>query len=327
MSRDGRFVYVNVYDTAAHQSMLVRISHLEDMDFSTALTDKEISERTMVGVSESPLRTDTIRYNNNIWFPRPISNIVVDHRNGMDRLILTFDEYSTNFANVAIVNNPGSTPTIETLPLSDPTVPAYCSLVEDSTGTIFVGTDKGVFTKKGSAAWQTYANLQNVPVTAMCQQTRNLPVRHNITHTGITENKFAFAKTKWPRALYFGTYGRGIFMDVQYVTDFSNEIVDPEDYTPVVDIPTVHTVGANKIHLYPNPVSTEAHLELNAAAAGNAQLRVYDINGRIVANSNLGYVPEGNHTFTLNTQGYAKGMYLVNVIISGHTATAKMMVR
>lgn len=327
MSRDGRFVYVNVYDTATHQSMLVRISHLEDMDFSTALTDKEISERTMVGVSESPLRTDTIRYNNNIWFPRPISNIVVDHRNGIDRLILTFDEYSTNFANVAIVNNPGSTPNFELLPLSDPTVPAYCSLVEDSTGTIFVGTDKGVFTKKGSAAWQTYANLQNVPVTAMCQQTRNLPVRHNITHTGITENKFAFAKTKWPRALYFGTYGRGIFMDVQYVTDFSNEIVDPEDYTPVVDIPTVHTVGANKIHLYPNPVSTEAHLELNAAAAGNAQLRVYDINGRLVANSNLGYVPEGNHTFTLNTQGYAKGMYLVNVIISGHTATAKMMVR
>ena len=52
-----------------------------------------------------------------------------------------------------------------------------------------------------------------------------------------------------------------------------------------------------------------------------------DINGRLVANSNLGYVPEGNHTFTLNTQGYAKGMYLVNVIISGHTATAKMMVR
>jgi hypothetical protein len=253
--------------------------------------------------------------------------MVVDQRNGQDRIILTFEDFSSDFANVAILNNPGTNPTIELVPLSDPTIPAYCALVEDSTGTIYVGTSTGVFTKKGSAAWQAYSNLQGIPVTAMCQQTRKFPVRHNLTHTGITENKFAFSKTKWTRAIYFGTYGRGIFMDMQYVTDFTNEIVDPSDYTPTVDIPSVYTVGANKIHLYPNPVSTEAHLELNAAAAGNAQLRVYDINGRLVMNSNLGFVNEGSHTFTLNTQGFAKGMYLINVIISGHTATAKMMVR
>jgi hypothetical protein len=78
MSRDGRFVYASVYDTLTHNSMIVRISHLEDMDFSTALTDKDISDATMVGVSSSPLRVDTIRYNNNIWFPRPISDLVVD---------------------------------------------------------------------------------------------------------------------------------------------------------------------------------------------------------------------------------------------------------
>ena len=116
-------------------------------------------------------------------------------------------------------------------------------------------------------------------------------------------------------------------MDMQYVTDFSNEIVDSADYTPTVDIPTVHTVGLNKINLYPNPVTDEAHLDLNAVAAGNAQLRVYDINGRLVMDRYLGFVAEGAHTFTLNTQGFAKGMYLINLTISGHTATAKMMVR
>ena len=327
MSRDGRFAYVNVYDTAAHTSMLVRISNFENMDFSTALTDKEISDRTMAGVSESPLHVDTIYYNNSAWFPRAISNIAVDPREGHDRIILTFEGFSSDFANVAIVNNPGSgAMMIDVAPLADPTIPAYCAIVEDSTGTIYVGTSNGVFTKKGSASWQAYSNLTGVPVTAICQQTRNLPVLHNITHTGINENKYAFAKTKWPRAIYFGTYGRGIFMDMQYVTDFTNEVVDPDDYI-VVDIPTVHTVGLNKVNLYPNPVTDEAHLELNAAAAGNANIRVYDINGRLVVNKNLGYVTEGTHTFTLNTQGFAKGMYLINVIISGHTATAKMIVR
>ena len=328
MSRDGRFVYVSVYDTSSHNSMLVRISNLEDMDFSTHLTDKEISDKTMVGVSESPLHVDTIYYNNSAWFPRPISNIAVDPREGQDRLIVTFEDFNSSFPNVMIFNNPGSsTMSIETAPLPDPSLPAYCAMVEITNGTIYVGTANGVFTKNGNASWQTYDNLSGIPVTAICQQTRKLPTRHNITHTGITENKFAYAKTKWPGAIYFGTYGRGIFMDMQYVTDFSNEIVDPEDYTPTVDIPTVHTVGLNKINLYPNPVSTEAHLDLNAAVAGNAVVRVYDINGRLVMDSNLGYVTEGEHTFTLNTQGYAKGMYLVNVIISGHTATGKMMVR
>lgn len=328
MSRDGRCVYVNVFDTAAHTSMLVRISHLEDMDFSTALTDKDIADRTMVGVSSSPLHVDTIYYNNNAWFPRPISSIAVDPRNGQDRLIITFEDFSSDFDNVVVLNNPSSANmSFESLPLTDPTMPVYCALVEDSTGTIYVGTSNGVYTKKGNAAWQSYSNLTGVPVTAMCQQTRKLPVRHNITHTGITQNDFAFAKTKWPRAIYFGTYGRGVFMDMQYVTDFSNEVVDSVDYTPVVDIPTVHTIGLNKINLYPNPVTDEAHIDLNAAVAGNAVVRVYDINGRLVVDRNMGYVAEGEHSFTLNTQGFAKGMYLINVIISGHTATGKMIVR
>lgn len=329
MSRDGRFVYISVYDTASHNSMLLRVSNLENMDFSRHLTDKEISDHTMVGVSDSPLHVDTIYYNNNAWFPRPISNIYVDHREGQDRLILTFEDFTDgSFPNVMIFNNPGSPAmSFEPIPMPDPTIPAYCAIVEDSTGTIYVGTSNGVYTKKGNAAWQAYSNITGVPVTAIYQQTRKLPVRHNITHTGITENKYAFSKTKWPRAIYFGTYGRGIFMDMQYVTDFSNEVVDSADYTPTVGIPTVHTVGANKIHLYPNPVSTEAHLDLNVAVAGNADIRVYDINGRLVMNTNLGYVAEGEHTFTLNTQNLSKGMYLVNVIISGHTATAKMMVR
>ena len=56
------------------------------------------------------------------------------------------------------------------------------------------------------------------------QQTKEYGVRRAITHTGITENKYLFAKSKWPNAIYFGTYGRGIFLDMTYVTDTVNEI-------------------------------------------------------------------------------------------------------
>ena len=40
-----------------------------------------------------------------------------------------------------------------------------------------------------------------------------------------------------------------------------------------------------------------------------------------------GTLTEGEQSFTIGTEGLSKGMYLVNVIIGGYTAVAKMMVR
>jgi len=66
---------------------------------------------------------------------------------------------------------------------------------------------------------------------------------------------------------------------------------------------------------------------LNAATAGAGEIRVYDLNGRLVMRQNLGYVTEGEHNYTIDCNGMNKGMYLINVTISGHTATTKMVVR
>ena len=65
----------------------------------------------------------------------------------------------------------------------------------------------------------------------------------------------------------------------------------------------------------------------DAAIAGKGELRVYDLNGRLVMTRNLGHIAEGEHTYSIDCTGMAKGMYLINVTISGHTATAKMIVR
>jgi hypothetical protein len=90
---------------------------------------------------------------------------------------------------------------------------------------------------------------------------------------------------------------------------------------------TVNGNGESTVNIYPNPVMGEANLAVNAAMAGNATLRIYDLNGRMVAERRLGYVNEGEQLFTIGTEGMAKGMYLVNVIIGGHTAASKMIVR
>lgn len=325
-SRDAKKVYVSAYDAATHKSMLFRIKNFENVDFSKPI-DSIYADLTYN--TKPLLRVDTLRYSDgSVWFPRPISNIAVDPREGTDRLILTFEDYSNAMANVAIVNNASTTTSdITEIALPDATLPAYSAIVEATTGTIYVGTENGVFTRTlTSNTWKPYANLSGVPVTTIVQQTKQIPSRHNLTHTGITANNYVFAKTKWPNAIYFGTYGRGVFMDGKYVTDTVNEVVDSADFDPVA-IPTVHTVGMNSVKLFPNPVFDEAHMTLNAAAAGNGELRIYDLNGRLVMHRSLGYIAEGEHSYSIDCNGMSKGMYLINVIISGHTATAKMIVR
>lgn len=325
-SRDGLYAYVSVYDIENHRSMLLRLRGFKNMNLSQGNYDIRESVSVDKG-SRSLIKVDTIKVAGSAWFPRAISSITVDNRANQDRLVLTFEDETNSYANVALVNNASKNSyTINSIALPNIEMPAYCALVEDSTGVIYVGTEDGVYVRGNNGAWTLYDKIAGVPVTAIVQQTHKLPVRHSLTHTGISPNYYAFAKTKWPRAIYFGTYGRGIFMDMEYVTDFENEVVDSSDYNNV-GIPTVHATGAGKLNLYPNPVYGEANIALNAEVAGNATLRIYDLSGRVVVNRNLGYVSEGEHLYTVDCTGMSKGMYLINVIISGHTATAKMMVR
>lgn len=324
-SRDAHCVFVATYDAENNRSQLFRVKGFENVDY-TKPSDSIYAD---LAYNTHPLLSlDTMRYNGSVWFPRLISDIAVDGREGKDRIILTFEGYTDAMTNVAIINNASqSTYTVSEIPMSDITLPVYTAIVEDSTGVIFAGTDKGVYTKTATGSWQSYNNIPEVPVTAIVQQTKKLASLHNLTHTGINANKFVFAKTKWPRAIYFGTYGRGVFMDMQYVTDTVNEVVDSADFDDPAFIPTVHGTGVNSVKLFPNPVVDEAHMALNVAAAGSGELRIYDLNGRLVVRRSLGYVAEGEHTFTVDCNGMAKGMYLINVIISGHTATTKMVVR
>ncbi len=111
---------------------------------------------------------------------------------------------------------------------------------------------------------------------------------------------------------------------MQYVVDTTNEVVDSVD---LVGIPTVVDNFSGKISVYPNPVVGDAHMTLTSNMAGNAVMRIYDLNGRVVRVNKLGNVSSGEHHFTVSTEGLSKGMYLINVIIGGHTAVAKMMVR
>ena len=333
MSSDGRAVYIAVQNLQENKSMLVRVRGFENANYSAPAKQLRPTLLCKYFSETSILQTDTLMISTsdgNYWFPRVISSITVDTTEDSERLLLTFEGYNGNYGNLAIVNNvladnwSVESYTIANAEVNNIELPAYSAMVEEETGDIYVGTADGVWIKNAEG-WSQYDHLAGVAVTSMVQQKAKLPVRRVLTHNGINPEQHIYAKTKWPGAMYFGTYGRGIFMDLSHVTDRTNEVCDPEDYP--LGIPTVRNTYAGSVNIYPNPVSGEAHLSITAAEAGNAQLRIYDLNGRCLVNRPLGHVDEGEQTFSVGTEGMAKGMYLVNVIIGGNTATAKMMVR
>ena len=333
MSSDGRMVFIAINDVVSNKSMIVRVKGFANIDFSMKTIDIAAAMQCppYTGASRSRLSFDTLKYNANGDFliDRPISSILVDTTTGVERLIVTFEDYNYDFANVAEVSNPQGdwtvSQTISQRPIAgQSSLPAYCAMVEASTGDLYVGTANGVWIDNASG-WSQYDHLRGLPVTSIVQQKATLKARHHIGHNGINPEYYAFPKTKWPGAIYFGTYGRGIFMDMTYVTDRTNELFDTMYYH--YGIPTVEGNGNTSLSIFPNPVMGEAHLMVNTDEAGTAQLRIYDINGRCVASRSLGHVSEGEQVYTVNTEGMAKGMYLVNVIIGGHTSATKMMVR
>ena len=160
----------------------------------------------------------------------------------------------------------------------------------------------------------------------MCQQINNDPIVRFTGHTGVAADKYVFPKTKYPYAMYFATFGRGIFLDTTYVTDMSNDIVEPQD-TITTAIPRVFAESNNSVKVFPNPVVNVANIELNAAQAGIAQVRIYDLTGKLVLNENWGRIAEGTTVRQINCQNFKHGMYLVNITVGRDTATSKLIVR
>ena len=328
LSQDGDCAFVVVENDTLGQSFLVRVHGLNLPDYNAAV--HTIRGLVDYNVSNRVTKTDTIMVtNDSYFFGRRISSINIDPREGEDALVLTFDGFGNEAPNVVYINDASkSTYSIHNIPLPT-TMPAYSALIEYTTGEIYVGTEDGVFRSSSitNPNWQPYGAFKGVPVTSMYQVTCDLPRIKYLGHDGVTEVPYIFPRTKYAYAMYFGTYGRGIFMDSTYVVNHTNEIVDPEDYEGTLDIPAVASTGNNAVRFYPNPAVNEATMEIAVVNAGDAVVRIYDINGKAVISENLGHLGEGTYTRNINCQNLPKGMYLVNVVINGQRATSKLIVR
>jgi len=89
---------------------------------------------------------------------------------------------------------------------------------------------------------------------------------------------------------------------------------------PEVGLPTTTALSQN----YPNPFNAETNIGYVLAEAGNVNLSVYDISGRLVETLVDGHQEAGEHIVTWNGSDVSSGIYFYKVATSDYTAT-KMM--
>ncbi len=79
--------------------------------------------------------------------------------------------------------------------------------------------------------------------------------------------------------------------------------------------------------MYPNPTRGITNLVFNIAEEQNVNIEVFNLLGEKVYAADLGKTVAGQHTFTLNSNGLAPGMYMVKFATSNASTTQKLIVQ
>lgn len=317
-SKNGNTVLVSVDATANNttSTKLYRISGLHNYNLGD-LTTFSATFNDADKFTKSEIRT----------FDRSISSIVYGEDSNV--AIITLQGYNPIDANIYRVENlnAANVEDIVFTPIAlseNSTKPVYTALIETvkTDGlTAYVGTDDGVYKTTDYTAnpvvWTKEENVPSVPVYDLFQQTANLPSIQFTTYIATNATSNVYAGTKQPGAIYAATYGKGLFMNYDNVTDTLAS----------VSLNTVEQLATTNINLYPNPAQNRTTLSYSLTSSSNVTLNIYDINGRLVSSLNKGNQSAGIHTQEISLTSLDKGVYMIQVISNATAETIKLIVQ
>lgn len=241
---------------------------------------------------------------------RAITSIAVNPTNNNDVLVTLGNYGNTNY--VYISHNAGESFTAMT---GVPAAPVYSGIIEKSTGNYIIGTEYGIYTSENGTAWVKTGDV-NCPVMDIKQAI--MPNHDDITVTLYDEmgnpSYVVYPGINNEGMIYAATYGAGIISSASHKegSDFG---LEENDMTENV-----------QVNIYPNPVRDMAQMNITLTEGANVSYQIYDLSGRMVANSELGFYGQGEHTMTFNAQNLTSGTYIIRVIAGNKAETAKFLV-
>jgi hypothetical protein len=291
-SQDGNHLYVGT-QLGGTGGAVFRISNLNSIKFNT-LAD------TITGWINRPGSTLTCtkiaRFTGQC-----VTSVSVDPNNA-NKVVVTLGNYDNNnyvyrcddATTATTANNSSNFTNIQG---NLPKMPVYSSLIDYSNGDrIILGTEYGIFTSSNNGGTWTRDNdgMANCAVFMLRQQTHPY---NKCWNSGF---------------IYAATHGRGIFRTTTL--------------TGVKEINNIES-QADQLLIYPNPVFEQATLKFSLPEAANTNLTIYDLQGKVIKNINIGMLKKGTNVYTFQNDGFNEGTYLASINAGSYMKVVKFVVK
>ena len=242
---------------------------------------------------------------------RAITSIAVNPSNNNEVLVTLGNYGNSNY--VYVSQNAGATFTPTD---GQPTCPVYSSIIEKRNGLYIIGTDNGIFTSEdGGATWAKSGNI-SCPVMDLKQAIMD---NHDDIIVVLYDEMGTPSYVIYPGIyndgmIYAATYGQGIVSCGTY-KEGGDLSVDENEMTENV-----------QLNIYPNPIRGNGNINITLTEGAQVSYQIYDLSGRMVAGSELGYHGQGDHTLQFSTDNLASGSYIIRVQAGSKSETAKILV-
>ncbi len=240
-----------------------------------------------------------------------ITSVAINPNNHKN-IIVTLGNYGNE--NYVFVSNDGSSfSPVQNLPK----VPAYSSLIENTSGLVMIGTEIGLFTSSDMTSWQADETIKDVPVMEIKQQ---LLRDHDVKYINLVDEvgdvtTYGYAGISNQDIIYIATYGKGLFRCNNFRTKDGESIIE-----------NTSSAKSLEMSIYPNPIVSEATISFNVEETARVSYQIYDLSGRMVQNATLGTYGQGSHTANFNVNGLSAGTYIVKVQAGTVSNVSKILV-
>jgi hypothetical protein len=290
-SGDGNHLYVGT--TGGASGGVYRISNLNSIKFNTL-------DDTLSGWINNPASyltcTKIAQFSG-----QSVTSVSVDPNNA-NKVIVTLGNYDNNnyvyrCNNAITASTASNTSNFTNIQGNLPKMPVYSSLIDYSNSNrIILGTEYGIWTSNtGGTTWTSDNDgMANCAVFMLRQQTH------------------PFFRCWNSGSIYAATHGRGIFR--------TNTL------TSVQEINSANS-QADQLLMYPNPVFEQATLKFSLPDNGNTTLVIYDLQGKVVRNFDLGMLKKGTNMYTFQNDGFNEGTYIAAVTSGSYKKVVKFVVK
>ncbi len=307
VSNDANYIFVGTQD-----GKLYRIANLA-LAYNYARADVS-SPECIVSTQEIPLTvpgtSDPIT--------QSVTSVSVDPENPQN-VMITLGNYGNEQFVMYSENALDEVPEFRTRQGNLPQMPVYSSVIEMSNPDMaFIGTDKGIFVTENihsdNPVWTQHDSLMgNVPVMQLKQQTVAKTADTVYLKNGLETIVVPYPGTDNYGIIYAASYGRGLFRCNTYRQSVGINEKPAQTESKILNV-----------MIYPNPVANDASVKIEAVEGSNAQLNVFDLNGRIVKSYQI-ELSKGSNEIYMEASDLTVGTYIIQVIAGSDMYSGKFI--